>query len=400
MLALADARTERPGFDSIMKFFAFPAVIGLLISLAPATPARDDKKDGRSEKLERTMPVAPTATITACVMSGSIEVKGWDRNEVRVRSGDASVLEFRRIDKVKEKDKQVQSPATRVDVMVMDESDKTGAKGDCQAVANVELDVPVGSTVQVQTRDGDIHIVGVAGAYAGSQNGDIAIEQVTKLVEAGTVGGSIELRDSSGRINLSSAGGTVDATNIKPTSKDDTFEVGTVSGDIQLEDVSTVKVVAKTVQGSVIMSGPLARAGQYGFTTTYGDVILAMPPDASFQIVAKLADNHTIISDFPLKFAESPAPPTPKMAPAPGTPTAKPPTPEGSAPRSPAPKTPPSPAKGASPSVKVAPGTPMIIKPSVALAPYVLRRIAAICGSGDANISVASFSGTVRLKKL
>lgn len=382
-----------------MKFFAFPAAIGLLISLATATPARDDKKAERSEKSERTMPVDPTATITACVMSGSIEVRGWDRNEVRVRSSDAVVLDFRRIDKVKEKEKQAQSPATRVDVMVMDQSDKTGAKGDCQAVADIELEVPVGSTVQVQTRDGDIHIAGVAGAYAGSQNGDIAIERVTKLVEAGTVGGSIALRDSSGRINLSSAGGTVDATNIKPTSKDDIFEVGTVSGDIQLEEVSNVKVIAKTVQGSVIMSGPLARAGQYGFTTTYGDVILAMPPDASFQIVAKLAENHNIISDFPLKFSDTP---TPRMAPdgvAPRSPTPKPPTPGATAPATPTPKTPPS-AKGPSPAPKPAPGTAVVIKPSVAVAPYVLRRIAAICGTGDANISVASFGGTVRLKKL
>jgi len=33
-------------------------------------------------------------------------------------------------------------------------------------------------------------------------------------------------------------------------------------------------------------------------------------------------------------------------------------------------------------------------------APYVLRRVNAICGSGDAIISVASFGGTVRLKKI
>lgn len=393
MLALVDARTERSGFDSIMKLFAFPAAIGLLICLSTLTPALDDKKDGRSEKLERTMPVDPSATITACVMSGTIEVQGWDKNELRVRSADAGVLDFRRIDKVKEKDKekQLQLPATRVDVMVMDKSDKTGAQGDCQAIANVELDVPFGATVQVQTRDGDIHIMGVAGAYAGSQNGDIAIERVTKLVEAGTVGGSIELRDSAGRINLSSAGGTVDATNIKPTSTDDTFEVGTVSGDIQLEQVANAKVVAKTVQGNVIMSGPLAHSGQYGFTTTYGDVILAMPSDASFQIVAKLSENQNIVSDFPLKYSEATGPPTPRPMSAP----------EMAAPRSPVPKTPPPSSKStASPPAKAGPTTPIIIKPSVAVVPYALRRIAAICGSGDASISVASFGGSVRLKKL
>jgi hypothetical protein len=32
--------------------------------------------------------------------------------------------------------------------------------------------------------------------------------------------------------------------------------------------------------------------------------------------------------------------------------------------------------------------------------PYVLRRVTAICGSGDASISIASFGGTVRLKKI
>ena len=92
--------------------------------------------------------------------------------------------------KRKRKRNNSETPATRVDVMVMDKSDKTGAKGDCQAIANVEMEVPQGATVQVQTRDGDIHIVGVAAAYAGSQNGDIAIERASKLVEAGSVGGS------------------------------------------------------------------------------------------------------------------------------------------------------------------------------------------------------------------
>jgi hypothetical protein len=29
-----------------------------------------------------------------------------------------------------------------------------------------------------------------------------------------------------------------------------------------------------------------------------------------------------------------------------------------------------------------------------------LRRVNAICGSGDATISIASFGGTVRLKKI
>ena len=95
--------------------------------------------------------------------------------------------------------------------MVLDKVGSQIRRLDCQAFADVEMEVPAGATVQVQTRDGDIRIAGVAGAYAGSQNGDITIERATKLVEAGSVGGSISLKNSSGRVNLSSAGGGVEA---------------------------------------------------------------------------------------------------------------------------------------------------------------------------------------------
>lgn len=401
MHALAGARIERSGFDSTMKLFAFVAALGLIISLASTTPAfHDEKKDGKSsEQLERSMPVDPSATITVCVRNGTISVRGWDKHEVHVSSGDAGVIDFRRIDRVKEKDKEkaIETPATRVDVMVMDKSDKTGKKGDCQAIADVAVEVPHGATVQVQTRDGDIHIIGVAAVYAGSQNGDIEIEGASKLVEAGSVGGSIFLRDSAGRMNLSSAGGTVSVTNVKGTSADDTFEVATVSGDVQLEHVSNSKLVVKTVNGSVLMTGALVRSGQYGFTTLSGDVTLALPTDASFHIVAKLSETQNIISDFKLKYSETPgAPtPTPKMTPAPDA------VPRASTPKAQsAAKTAPPASTKTSPAPKPASPTTIVIKPSIAIAPYTLRRIVATCGSGDANIAVNSFSGAVRLKKL
>jgi hypothetical protein len=43
---------------------------------------------------------------------------------------------------------------------------------------------------------------------------------------------------------------------------------------------------------------------------------------------------------------------------------------------------------------------PVIVERSPTVMPYVLRRLTAICGSGDATISVASFGGTIRLKKI
>ena len=362
-----------------MKLFGFWAVAGLIVSLAGSTLAHDEKKttEKPGEKIERSIPVDAQATVTLCVASGTLSVHGWDKDQIRVRSADAAQIEFRRIDKLKDQSK----PATRVDVMVLDKTAAMRPRLDCQALASVEMDVPVGATVQVQTRDGDIMIAGVAAAYAGSQNGDITIERVTKLVEAGSVGGSIALRDSSGRVNLSSAGGGIEVVNVRSAEGDDTFEVGTVSGDIQLEQVAIPKLIAKTVNGTVTMSGPLVKKGDYGFNTVTGDIVLEMPHDASFQLNAKVSEKQDIVSDFPLKYINEPPPPPakPKKVPEPGA-------------QPPAGKAQPQPRSG--PVV-----APIVIeKPTVSV--YVLRRITAICGTGDALISVNSFGGTVRLKKI
>jgi len=374
------ADTERAGPKLTKKWFAVWAVIGLLVSLAGSTAAHDNSNPQPGEKIDRSMTVDPQAIVTLCVASGTLKVRGWEKNEVHVRSLDAAQIDFKRIDKVKDPS----IPARRVDVMVLDRTSAGNSRLDCQALASVEMDVPANATVQVQTRDGDITITGVAGAYAGSQNGDIMIDHATKLVEAGSLGGSIYLKDSSGRVNLSSAGGVVEVMNVRATDDEDTFEVGTVSGDIQLNRVSNPKVTAKTVNGTVTMTGPLAKAGLYSFQNMAGDLVLAMPPDASFRLSAKVSEKHGIVSDFALKYLSDPPPPPP----------AKPRTPAPEAPKTPE-------AKG-----KVMPRTgpvvaPIIVdKPTVISSQYILRRVNAIFGTGDATISIASFGGTVRLKKI
>ena len=360
-----------------MKLFAVSAVAGLILSLAGLTLANDEKADGKpGDKIERSMTVDAQATVTLCVSSGTLDVRGWNKNEIRVRSTDAVQLDFRRIDKNKDASK----PATRVDVIVLDKSTLGNPRLDCQAVADIEMDVPAGATVQVQTRDGDITIAGVAGAYAGSQNGDITIEHAAKLVEAGSVGGSILLKDSSGRVNLSSAGGGVEVVNVRAATDDDTFEVGTVSGDIHLDHVSTPKVTAKTVNGALTMIGPLAKAGYYGITNVTGDILLALPSDASFHLNAKFSEKHDIVSDFKLTYLSEAPPPPPRSTPRSPEAMPKPPKP--------------------SPSAKGGPViAPVIVERQVVI-PYVLRRVSAVCGTGDATISIASFGGTIRIKKI
>jgi len=147
-----------------------------------------------------------------------------------------------------------------------------------------------------------------------------------------------------------------------------------------LDRVSNFKVNAKTVNGTVTMTGPLAKSGYYAFTNMTGNLVIEMPHDASFQLNAKVSEKQSIISDFKLTFINEPAtPPTPAVTPRP--PAVKDKDKSG--------------AKGGPVIAAVPAERSVVIAPS-----YALRRVNAICGTGDATISVASFGGTVRLKKI
>ncbi|MGI9167605.1 MAG: DUF4097 family beta strand repeat-containing protein [Pyrinomonadaceae bacterium] len=382
----------------------FKAILISLVLIAPSAGVLAHSDDRvakeRAQKVERTVSTDAAVTVSLCVMSGNISVRGWDKNEVRARSNEAVQIEFRRKDGSSET-----APATKLEVVILDKTNAQKRRRECPALTDVELDLPRGATVHVQTRDGDISISEIASAYAGTQNGDISIEGVTRTIEVGSIGGGIEIKNSSGRVNVSSVGGNVEAINLRPAERFDAFEVVSVSGDITLDQVTHRQLNVKTVNGNVNLTGPLATGGRYGFNTFSGDVTLTLPSESSFRLSAKVSQGGEVITDFPLTLVTEAA--TPAAAPvAPVSPVA--PVLSGPPPaalKTPAPQLDPSPTPRAHPEntqvIKITPRFNAVVKvhPVMVQAPYVLRRINAVYGKGDATISVASFSGTLHLQK-
>ncbi|MCM3901888.1 MAG: DUF4097 family beta strand repeat-containing protein [Pyrinomonadaceae bacterium] len=399
-----------------MKFRAIQIGLVLILLFVVATAgvlARSAAHSDDVQKVERTIPADPSVTVSICVMSGSISVQGWDKNEVTAKSSDAGQIELRQRDGEAQSDK-----ATRVEVFVVDKSDEQHIKKNCQAYSDLELFVPRLASVHVQTRDGDISISDIAVVVAGTQNGDINIERVSQAVEVGSVGGSVSIKDSIGRASVTTIGGGIEVTNLRPSAAADEFEAVSVSGDLCLEGVSHSQFNARTVSGDVHLTGPLAASGRYGFKTMSGDITLTLPGDSSFQLSAKVSKDGEIISDFPLTLIPD-MPPAPAPAPVPAVSSVSPksPTPapavSGADPKSPtpapavndvSPKSP-KPAPTAKPDVspvivKVGPRvSKVIVTAPVIVSPHTLRRVNAVCGAGDASIQVASFSGTLHLLK-
>jgi putative adhesin len=385
-------------------------LVGLILSVTPA--AVFAMGDTASQVSEQKAAAEPAVAVSLCVLAGNVTVQGWDRNEVTVKSNEGAQIELRR-------NVAGNQPASKIQVVVTDKDDTLRTRSGCQASTDLELHVPKGATVQVQTREGSINIAGVAVAYAGTQNGDINVARVSRVIEVGTVAGCVSVSDSSGRMDLNSIAGSVSVTNVRPVNADDLLEVTSVSGELEIERATHAQVNMRTVNGSMRLTGPLANGGRYGINTMSGDVTLALPADASFQLHAKISSHADIISDFPVTLVSDPVSMIkPSTAAAPTAPerSTEPVQPTPQAPRTPqqpisvsgekkTPRPSPEPIENpmvitVNPDIRIKPDTKVKIKPDkIAVAVHTLRRLTAVCGSGDAIISLASFSGTLHLQK-
>ena len=338
------------------------ALIGSAFGLTAGAFARADKhaKQVSGPTVERVVAANPNVTVSVCLVSGDIKIHGWDRNEVRARSNDADAIEFRRPAGDREAD-----PATEITVLLSDMP--SHRSGPCSADADIELDVPRGAVVRLQTRDGDIQVLDVSTVSATTQAGDLDLGGVKRSVEAHTIGGNISLRNSTGSTRLYSVGGNIEARGVGSAAAGDSFEAATVGGDITIEKTGFVQLKARTVSGALSLSGPLAVGGRYEFKTISGDITLALPPDSSFRLDATLSRGGELVTEFPLKMTTEPKSLSSQSSRRSGPP-----------------------AKG-----------DLTIDPDVLIkeSGYGLQRMSGVYGTGDALITASSFSGAIRLRK-
>src|SRR5262249_55401999 len=112
---------------------------------------------------------------------------------------------------------------------------------------------------------------------ADSLSGNVIVRGAGEGARANSVGGSVEISDSKGRIEA-------DATN----------------GSILLNNIDGKDVSAKAVNGGGRFSGGIFDSGRYLFFSVNGNVVLTLPPESNFNLTIK-SDNGSINTEFPLK---------------------------------------------------------------------------------------------------
>ena len=242
-------RREGSGTTAAALFVSALGVWGLLAGAVAADP------------LEQTFEVEPDVRVDIEILSGQIELRAIDANEVRVRANGGGGIE-------------IDGSRRRVSLRAPSTGWLPWARGIDVAL---EVELPRKSRITARTVNGRIKAEGVEGelrlhaangtievkgapqeAYLETMNSAIKFEGDHSEVVAKTLNGEIELKGVSGEV-----------------------EATTVSGRIRVEGDAIERAELRTMTGEIELASSLARGARVSAKSYSGQVRLRLPEDTS-----------------------------------------------------------------------------------------------------------------------
>ena len=221
---------------------------------------------------DTTFTVDPNARLELINREGSVSVRTWDRNEIRV-SSDLSwgaVIDVER-----------SSHTVRIG-----HSWRYGDDDDDDI--EYRLTVPSTMALHIGGRDTDVRIDGAAGEVnVDVHEGDVDVWGGTGRVYIRNDEGDVYLEGANGQIRVTSMDGDVTIEN-----SGGEIEVEATDGAITLRRIVASAVAANTVDGDIWFDGEIVARGRYSFTTHDGDIEMLIPETTDARVRMALRDGE------------------------------------------------------------------------------------------------------------
>jgi DUF4097 and DUF4098 domain-containing protein YvlB len=240
--------------DFRMKLRAVSIALVALPAMALSNAALAD-----GDSIDRRVPADAAGHVVISNVSGSIDVRGWDRNEVQV-TGTLG----RNVERV---DVESSSGRTIVKVVLPRGSARDGD-------AEIEIQVPKNSSVEVSAVSADVSSRAVLGLQRlKSVSGEVTAEIAADESEVRSVSGDVTVRGvgKPASLRVSSVSGSLDVTNIGGS-----IDLVTVSGDARLQATDISEIRGRTTSGSLELIGKLTRDGRVDVEGVSGDITIRL----------------------------------------------------------------------------------------------------------------------------
>jgi DUF4097 and DUF4098 domain-containing protein YvlB len=214
------------------------------------------------QKLDEKRSAAPDGVVEIENSAGSIRVIGWDRAEVAVTGTLGARAEGL----------DISGGARRTSISV-DARNPHGVRSD------LEIHVPTGSRVEIDSFAAQIEVSGVAGpVQAETVNGSVSVSGTSKEVEASSVNGDVSISGSPMRVKAESVNGSV---SVRGASGE--LEASTVNGQLTVAGATFDHASLETVSGGIEFDGALAGHASLSINSVSGDVVLKLPAKLSAE---------------------------------------------------------------------------------------------------------------------
>ena len=218
-----------------------------------------------SQQVDETRDADPDARIDVEIISGNIEVRGWDRNQVQV-TGTIG-------DDVKALEVSGSGSSISIDLDVPDSWGRRRREID----ARLEISIPNGARLSVETVSADITVTEINGTVElGSVSGTVKVSGSPSRAEVETVSGDIEVKGDQTAITAESVSGDVELTGVA-----ETVEASSVSGNIDVSATEIERATFESVSGDLEFSGGLTANARLHSEAHSGNVTLTLPADTS-----------------------------------------------------------------------------------------------------------------------
>jgi hypothetical protein len=176
--------------------------------------------------------------------------------------------------------------------------------GGKQGGGDVDVDytivVPQDTQVRSVAGSGDLEVQGIEGpANFTSGSGDVHASEIDKDVQIvcgsgdvvlSKVKGQVQVNTGSGDVALETIGGPIriqtGSGSIEITNPGQALEANTGSGDVTIQGASA-DLRVRTSSGDVDVQGNPGESNYWDFHTVSGEVVLHVPPNASFRLYAR-----------------------------------------------------------------------------------------------------------------
>lgn len=222
---------------------------------------------GAQTEIERTLPASDRESLEVELIAGSVTVAAWERDQVQVKGTLGRGVE--RVD------------FERDGGQISLEVETRRGRGD--ASAHLQVRVPRGLRVEIDTVSADVAIAGLDGSIEiGTVSGSVRIEGRPALVDIESVSGEVDLVDGARRASVETVSGA-----IVLRGAFEELEVSTVNAGVDLRTTSLGRGDFESVSGTLRLDVALGPRSDLSAESHSGGLDLRVPADLSARVVAE-----------------------------------------------------------------------------------------------------------------